>query len=66
LILLAKIARVQCVSTTTCERVFSIQNLIKTCVRKKEGSINVEVLLRIASEGLEEEYDDILQDAIPL
>ena len=30
MLVLADLARVQCVSTTTCERAFRIQNLIKT------------------------------------
>jgi len=59
-------ARVQCVSTTTCERAFSVQNLIKTRVRNKLGSKNLEAMLRIALEGLDEEVDDIINDAIPI
>lgn len=64
LLILAEIARVQCVSTATCERAFSIQNLIKTRVRNRLGSKNLEALLRVALEGPEEEYDAILMDAI--
>ena len=38
LLVLADLARVQCVSTSTCERAFSVQNLIKTRVRNRLGS----------------------------
>jgi hypothetical protein len=57
---------VQCVSTTTCERAFSVQNLIKTKVRNKLGSKNLDAMLRIALEGPDEKVDDIIGDAIPL
>ena len=65
-LILAKIARVQCVSTATCKRAFSIQNLIKTRVKNKLGSKNLEALLRVALEGPDEEYDGIIEDAIPI
>jgi hypothetical protein len=39
--------------------------LIKSRVRNRLGSKNLEALLRIALEG-PKEFDDILQDAIPL
>jgi hypothetical protein len=42
---------VQCVSTMTCERAFSVQNLIKTIVRNRLGSKNLEAMLQIALEG---------------
>ena len=35
LLMLAKIARVQCISTSTCERAFFIQNIIKSKFRNK-------------------------------
>jgi hypothetical protein len=57
---------VQCVSTTTCEHAFSVQNLIKTKVRNRLGSKNLDAMLRIALEGLDEKVDDIIGDAIPL
>ena len=56
----------QCVSTATCEHAFSVQNLIKTKVRNRLGSKNLHAMLRIASEGPDEEVDDIICDAIPL
>jgi hypothetical protein len=48
LFILAKLAHVQCVSTTTCERAFSVQNLIKTKVRNRLGSKNLEAMLRMS------------------
>jgi hypothetical protein len=57
---------VRCVSTTTCERAFSVQNLIKTKVRNRLGSKNLNAMMRIALEGPDEEVDDIIGDAIPL
>jgi len=67
LLILATLAHVQCVSTATCERAFSVQNLIKTKVRNRLGSRNLDAMLRIALEGPDEEVDDIIcDDAIPL
>jgi hypothetical protein len=57
---------VQCVSTTTCDRAFSVHNLIKTKVRNRLGSKNLDAMLWIALEGPDEEVDDIIGDAIPL
>ena len=51
LLILAELAHVQYVSTTTCERAFSVQNLIKTKVRNRLGSKNLEAMLQIALEG---------------
>jgi hypothetical protein len=51
LLILVELAHVQCVSTTTCERAFSVQNLIKTKVRNRLGSKNLEAMLQIALEG---------------
>jgi hypothetical protein len=66
LLILAELAHVQCVSTTTCERAFSVQKLIKTKVRNRLGDKNLDAMLRIALEGLDEEVDNIIGDAIPL
>jgi hypothetical protein len=57
---------VKCVSTTTCEHAFIVHNLIKTKVRNRLGSKNLDAMLRIALEGPDEEVDDIIGDAIPL
>ena len=60
LLILAELAHVQCVSTATCERAFNVQNLIKTKVRNRLGSRNLDAMLRIALEGPDEEVDDII------
>ena len=51
LLILAGLAHVHYVSTTTCEHAFSVQNLIKTKVRNRLGSENLEEMLQIALEG---------------
>jgi hypothetical protein len=66
LFVLANLARVQCVSTSTCERAFRVQNLIKTRVKNKLGSKTLEAMLRIALEGPDENFDNIIEEAIPL
>jgi hypothetical protein len=66
LLILAELAHVQSVSTATCECAFSVQKLIKTKVRNRLGSKNLDAMLRIALEGPDEEVDDIIGDAIPL
>jgi hypothetical protein len=60
LLILAKLAHVQCVSTMICERAFNVHNLIKTKVRNKLGNKNLDAMLRIALEGPDEEVDDII------
>jgi hypothetical protein len=57
---------VQCVSTTTCEHAFNVQKLIKTKVRNRLGSKNLDAMLRIALEGPNEEVDDMIGGTIPL
>jgi hypothetical protein len=64
LLILTELAHVQCVSTTTCERAFSVQKLIKTKVRNRLGNKNLDAMLRIALEGPDEEVDDII-DTLP-
>ena len=61
---LVDLARIQCVSTSTCERAFNVQILIKTRVRHNLGSKNLEVVLEIALKGLVENFDNIIEDAI--
>jgi hypothetical protein len=65
-LILVELAHVQCVSTTTRERAFSVRKLIKTKVRNRLASKNLDAMLRIALEGPNEEVDDIIGDAIPL
>ena len=48
------------------KRTFSIQNLIKTQVRNKLESKNLKAMLRIALEGPDENFDNIIEEAIPL
>jgi hypothetical protein len=66
LFVLANLARVQCVSTSTCKMAFSVQNFIKTRVRNIFGSKNLEAMLRIALEGPDENFDNIIKETIPL
>ena len=64
--MLGEIARVQCVTTATCERAFSIQNVIKTKFRNRLGTQNLNSLLRIALEGPSESADSLLIEAVGL
>ena len=48
------------------ERALSVRNSIKTKVRSRLGSKNLDAMLRIALEGPNEGVDDIIGDAIPL
>jgi hypothetical protein len=45
---------------------FQCAKLIKTKVRNRFGSKNLDAMLRITLEGPNEEGDDIIGDAIPL
>ena len=56
----------QCVSTTTYERAFSVQNWVKTIVRNGLGSKNLKAMLQIALEWPDEGIDDIISDDVPL
>lgn len=64
LVILAEIARVQCVSTASCERAFSVQNCIKTKHRNRMLTKNLESVLRIAIEGPVQGCHDIFSEAI--
>ena len=48
------------------ECAFSVRDLIKTKVRNKLGSKNLDAMMRIALEGPDEGVDDIIGGAIPL
>jgi len=60
------LAQVQCVSFATSKRTFRIQNLIKTQVRNNFCNRNLEIRLKFALKGPNEEFDHIIDDAIPL
>jgi hypothetical protein len=64
LLVLAEIARVQCISTASCERAFSVQNCIKTKQKNRMLTKNLESVLRVALEGPIEDYFDIINEAI--
>jgi len=66
ILLLTEIVRCQCVSTTTCERAFSIQNVIKTKHRNRLGTKHLDVVLTVALEGPQDDYDYILVEAMEL
>ena len=66
LLQLAKIARCQCVGIATCGRAFSIQNVIKTKHRNHLNTKNLESIMRLALEGLKENFDHMLVEAIEL
>ena len=64
LLVLVEIARVQCISTTSCERAFSVQNCIKTKQRNTTLTKKLERVLRVALEGPIEDYYDIINEVI--
>jgi hypothetical protein len=64
LLVLAEIARVQCISTASCERVFLVQNCIKTKQKNRMLTKNLESVLRVVLEGPIEDYFDIINEAI--
>ena len=66
LLILAEIAKCQCVSTATCERAFSVQNTIKQKLRNRMSTSNLESMMRVAIEGPNNDFDDILTSALDL
>ena len=66
ILLLVEIAWCHCVSTTTCERAISIQNVIKTKQINRLGTKHLDVVLRVALEGPQDGYDYILVEAMNL
>ena len=64
LLVLAEIARVQCISTASCERTFSVQYCIKTKQRNRMLTKNLKSVLRVALEGPIEDYFDIINEVI--
>jgi hypothetical protein len=66
LLILAEIERCQCISTTICERTFSLQNCIKQKHRNCMLTTTLESVMRVAMEGPTKDFDSILMDAIVL
>jgi hypothetical protein len=66
LLILVEIAKCQCVSTATCERLFSVQNTIKQKLRNRMSTSNLESMMRVAIEGPNNDFDDILTSALNL
>ena len=66
LLILAEIAKCQRVSTTTCERAFSVQNTIKQKLRNRMSKSNLESMMCVAIEGPNNDFDDILTSALDL
>jgi hypothetical protein len=70
LLILAEIARMQCVSTAACKRAFSVQNCIKSKFRNRLKTQYLESVLRIVLEGPKEGPQDgcesLLVEAIGL
>ena len=66
ILVLADIARCQCVSTATCERVFSVQNVIKTKFRTPLNTKHLKNVLRVATKGPSIDFDHILVVGIEL
>jgi hypothetical protein len=66
LLVVTEIARVQCISTASCERAFSVQNCITTKQRNKMLTKNLESVLRVALVGPIKDYHEIIDEAIEL
>jgi hypothetical protein len=66
LLILAEIARTQCDSIATCERVFYVQNCIKQKHRNRMSTSTLESVMRVAMEGPGKDFEFILMDAIVL
>ena len=64
--ILVEIAKCQCVSTATCEWAFSVQNIIKQKLRNRVSTSNLESMMRVAIEGPNNDFDDILTSALDL
>lgn len=60
LLVLVKIAWVQCVSIATCEKVFIIQNWIKSKLQKNLKIRNLEIEFHIGLKGPTKGYEPIL------
>ena len=63
---LVDIARYQCVSTATCERALSVQNVIKAKFKIYLNTKYLDNVLRVAIEGALNDFDQILVVVIEL
>jgi hypothetical protein len=63
---LVEIAKCQCVGTATCERAFFIQNTVKQKLHSRMCTSNLESMMRVAIEGSDNDFDDILTNALDL
>jgi hypothetical protein len=54
------------VTTATCERAFSAQNVIKQNLHNRMSTSNVESMMCVAIEGPYNDFDDILTSALDL
>ena len=59
LLQLFEIARCQYVSTATCERAFSVQNIIKTRHRNHLNTKHLENIMRLTLQGPKENFDHV-------
>jgi hypothetical protein len=66
LLILAEIAKCQCVSTTTCERAFSVKNIIKQKHGNRMSTSNLESMMCVAIGGPNNDFDDILTSPLDL
>ena len=66
ILILANIARCECLSTATCERVFLVQNVIKTKLRNRLNTRQLKNVLRVAIEGQSNDFHHILVATIEL
>lgn len=65
-LVIVEIARVQCISTVSYERIFSIQNCIKTKQINIMLTKNLEIVLRVILEGSIEDCHEIINESIEI
>ena len=64
LLTFANIARCQCVSTSTCERIFFMQKNIKQKTRNQMTTTHLDSVMRMAIEGPTKNFEFILEETI--
>ena len=62
--ILAEIVKCQCVSIATCEMAYYVQNTIKQKICNRMSTSNLESMMRVAKEGPDNDFDDILTSAL--